>query len=221
MTLGEVLQQLEVLGSDKVREHNSKFGFVGNQFGVKMGDIRAIAKAIKTDHELGLALWKSGNLDARFVGTLILKPKLLTADEVEQLVDDATFSHLADWLNTNVIKLHPEKENLRIRWMQSTEEMRSRAGWSLTTERVIKNPDGMDLKGLLDRIELEMATAPRNAQWTMNYCLAEIGIRYPEHRERAIAIGERLGIFRDYPTSKGCTSPFAPIWIAEMVSRQG
>jgi len=33
--------------------------------------------------------------------------------------------------------------------------------------------------------------------------------------------GESLGIYRDYPVSKGCTSPFAPIWINEMVSRQG
>ena len=40
-------------------------------------------------------------------------------------------------------------------------------------------------------------------------------------RKRAIAIGERLGIYRDYPVSKGCTSPFAPIWIQEMVRRQG
>ena len=34
-------------------------------------------------------------------------------------------------------------------------------------------------------------------------------------------IGEKLGIYRDYPVSKGCTSPFAPIWINEMVRRQG
>jgi 3-methyladenine DNA glycosylase AlkD len=55
----------------------------------------------------------------------------------------------------------------------------------------------------------------------MNNCLAVIGIHFPEHRERAIAIGERLEVFRDYPIPKGCTSPFAPIWIAEMVNRQG
>ncbi len=36
-----------------------------------------------------------------------------------------------------------------------------------------------------------------------------------------LAIGETLGIYRDYPVSKGCTSPFAPIWINAMVSRQG
>jgi len=29
------------------------------------------------------------------------------------------------------------------------------------------------------------------------------------------------GAAGDYPVSKGCTSPFAPIWNAEMVRRQG
>jgi hypothetical protein len=38
---------------------------------------------------------------------------------------------------------------------------------------------------------------------------------------RKHAIGKTLGIYRDYPVSKGCTSPFAPIWINAMVSRQG
>jgi 3-methyladenine DNA glycosylase AlkD len=62
--------------------------------------------------------------------------------------------------------------------------------------------------------------AAPEVQWTMNFCLAGIGIHFPKHRKRAIAIGETLGIYRDYPVSKGCTSPFAPIWINEMVSRQ-
>jgi 3-methyladenine DNA glycosylase AlkD len=121
---------------------------------------------------------------------------------------------------TNVIRQHPSKESLRRRWMESTHPMLARAGWSLTTERVIKNPEGLDLAALLDRIDREMAGAPAAAQWTMNYCLAEIGIRFAEHRGRAIEIGERLGLYRDYPVSRGCTSPFAPIWIGEMVSRQ-
>lgn len=55
----------------------------------------------------------------------------------------------------------------------------------------------------------------------MNAALASIGIHHPKHRKRALAIGEALGVYRDYPTSKGCTSPFAPTWIGEMVKRQG
>ena len=66
-----------------------------------------------------------------------------------------------------------------------------------------------------------MPAAPAPTQWTMNSCLANIGIHHPALRKRALAIGERLGIYRDYPVSTGCTSPFAPIWINEMVRRQG
>ena len=74
---------------------------------------------------------------------------------------------------------------------------------------------------LLDRIEAEMNGASAEVQWTMNFCLAGIGIHFPKHRKRAIAIGDKLGIYHDFPVSKGCTSPFAPIWIKEMVRRQG
>jgi hypothetical protein len=54
----------------------------------------------------------------------------------------------------------------------------------------------------------------------MNDCLAAIGIHFPKHRERAIAIGEKLGFYRDDSVSKGCTSRFARIWInATMAAR--
>ena len=66
-----------------------------------------------------------------------------------------------------------------------------------------------------------MVKAHPKAQWTMNIALVTIGIHFPKHRKRALAIGEALGVFSDFPTSKGCTSPFAPIWINEMVKRQG
>lgn len=42
-----------------------------------------------------------------------------------------------------------------------------------------------------------------------------------EHRARTIDIGERLEVLKDYPTPPNCTSPFAPVWITEMVRRQG
>jgi 3-methyladenine DNA glycosylase AlkD len=65
-----------------------------------------------------------------------------------------------------------------------------------------------------------MADAPDRLQWAMNSCLAQIGITHPAHRARAIAIGERLRVLEDYPTPPNCTSPYAPVWIAEMVRRQ-
>jgi len=67
MTLKEVLNQLEALSNDKVRAHNIKWGARNNQFGVKSGDIRALAKKIKTNHQLALELWDTENIDARLL----------------------------------------------------------------------------------------------------------------------------------------------------------
>jgi 3-methyladenine DNA glycosylase AlkD len=221
ITVKDALKQLEALGNEKVRAHNTKYGAGDNQFGVKLGDIRALAKKIESNHELGKALWKTGNIDAQFLATLIIKPKDLSADEMDRMVRSATFAQVADWLNSYVVKDHSEKEALRQKWMSDDDPWAGRAGWSLTSDRIAKTPEGLDLPALLDRIESEMGSAAPEVQWTMNFCLAGIGIHFPKHRKRALAIGEKLGIYRDYPVSKGCTSPFAPIWINEMVRRQG
>jgi len=218
--LEETLAQLAALGDEKVRKHNTKAGAGDNQYGVKRGDVRKLAKKIKTDHELALALWETGNIDARFLAILIMKPKALSADDVDRLVRSLTFVEVADWFSSYVTKKHPDKEALREAWMKDEHPMAARAGWTLTAERVAKDADGLDLKALLDRIEAELADAAAEEQWTMNACLAEIGIHHAKHRKRALAIGEALGVYRDYPTSKGCTSPFAPLWINAMVARQ-
>ncbi len=221
MSLEETLKELESLGDPAVRAQNIKGGAGDNQFGVKRGDLRVLANKIKINHDLALALWKTGNIDAQFLAALIIDVRLLSADEMERLVKSVTYAWVTDWLHSYVLKQHPDKETLRQKWMKTDHKWAARAGWQLTAGRVAKSPEGLDLDALLDRIEKEMASAAPEVQWTMNACLAEIGIHFPKHRKRAIAIGEKLGIYRDYPCSKGCTSPFAPIWINEMVKRQG
>ena len=221
MTVKEALKQLKALGNEKVRAYNAKSGAGDNQFGVSLGDIRVVAKKIKSDHPLALSLWETGNVEAQFLATLLIQPKKLSADEMDRMVRSVAFARVADWLNAYVVRQHPDKETLRQKWMAADDRWAARAGWGLTAERVAKSPDGLALPALLDRIESELAGADPEVQWTMNMTLAEIGIHVPKHRKRAIAIGETIGLYRDWPVSKGCTPPFAPIWINFMVSRQG
>jgi 3-methyladenine DNA glycosylase AlkD len=136
---------------------------------VKLGDIRSLAKAIKTNRQQALALWET------------------------------------------------ENETLQEMWMKQEDPMTESAGWSLTVDRVAKRLEGLKLTVLQESIEMEIANAAPETQWTMNMALAQIGTCFPALREKAIAIGEQLGIYRNYPVSKGCTSPFAPVWINEMV----
>ncbi|HHW10844.1 MAG TPA: DNA alkylation repair protein [Firmicutes bacterium] len=219
-TLEEILRRLESMGNEKVRAQNRRNGAGDNQYGVKLGDIRKLAAEYKNEEGLASALWDTGNLEARLLAILLMKPKKLSREELDAMVRSSGCAQVADWLIAYVVKRHGEKEALRREWMHDADPWAARAGWSLTQERIEKDPAGLDLPALLDRIEAEMGGAAPQVQWTMNFCLAAIGINFPELRERAIAIGEKLGLYRDYPVSKGCVSPYAPIWIKEMVSRQ-
>lgn len=221
MTVKEIFAQLKALSNEKMVALNIKNGATtGTQFGVKLGDIRNIAKKIKTNHKLALELWQTKNIDARLLAILILKPKELSVKELDSMVRSLDFPQVSDWFNAYILKEHPKKELLREEWMNSDNIWAARSGWSLTAGKVAKDAAGLNLEKLLDTLESKMPESAPEVQWTMNTVLAYIGIYHPKHRNRAIKIAEKLGIYRDYPVSKGCTSPFAPIWINEMVRRQ-
>ena len=150
MNLKEILKQLEALGNERTRAHYTKQGAVGNQFGVKLGDIRKLAKKIGINQELALALWQTENIDARFLAILLIDLKALTVEQVDHMVRSIGFVRVADWFNSYVINRFPDKETLRKQWLNDDHPMAARSGWSLTAERVAKQPDGLDIQTIFE-----------------------------------------------------------------------
>jgi 3-methyladenine DNA glycosylase AlkD len=216
-TVDELLAELAALDDPRARAVNERHG---DDHGVNLGQLRAIAKRLRTQQDLARGLWATGDTAARLLALLICRPKAFEQDELDAMLREARRPKVHDWLVTYVVKKNPHAEALRVAWTADPDPVVASAGWALTTERVAKDPDGLDLAGLLDVIEAQMKDAPERLQWAMNHCLAQIGIEHPEHRARAIDIGERLRVLEDYPTPPNCTSPFAPVWITEMVRRR-
>ena len=215
-TVAEVMAELAALEDPKARAVNEKHG---DDHGVNLGKLRAVAKRLKTQQELSLELWATGDTAARLLALLICRPKAFSRDQLDTMLREARRPKVQDWLVNYVVKKSPHAEDLRATWFADPDPVVASAGWALTTERVAKKPEGLDLDGLLDTVEAEMKGAEERLQWAMNHCLAQLGIEHPELRARAIDIGERLEVLKDYPTPPNCTSPFAPTWINEMVRR--
>jgi 3-methyladenine DNA glycosylase AlkD len=215
--VAEVMAELAALEDPKARKVNENHG---DDHGVNLGKLRALAKRLKTQQELARRLWETDDTAARLLAILICRPKAFERNELDVMVREARTPKVHDWLVNYVVKKNPHSEELRMAWSADPDPVVASAGWALTTERVAKKPEGLDLAGLLDVIDAAMRAAPDRLQWAMNHCLAQIGIEHAEHRARAIDIGERLEVLKDYPTPPNCTSPFAPIWISEMVRRQ-
>ena len=216
-TVAEMMAELADLADPRILEVNLRHG---DDHAVNLTKLRAVAKRLKTQQPLAVELWDTGDTAARLLAILICRPKTFELDELDSMLRVASAPKVQDWLVNYVVKQNPRVEELRLLWFADPDPIVASAGWALTSDRVVKRPEGLDLSGLLDTIEARMKTAPDRLQWAMNTCLAQIGIAHPEHRERAVAIGERLEVLKDYPTPPDCTSPFAPVWIAEMVRRQ-
>lgn len=216
-SVGDVMAELAALEDPKIRAVNERHG---DDHGVNLTKLRAVAKSLKTQHDLAGELWATGDTAARLVAILICRPKAFSASELDAMLRDARVPKVHGWLVSYVVKKSPHVEELRVAWFADSDPVVASAGWALTSDRVAKDSGDLDLPELLDLIEARMKDAPDRLQWAMNECLANIGIHHPELRARAIGIGERLEVLKDYPTPPNCTSPYAPIWINEIVRRQ-
>ena len=216
-TVDEIRSALRALEDPKARAVNERHG---DAHGVNLSKLRAVAKSAGMSTELARSLWATGEVAAQLVALLVAKPRELPADEIDAMLRSTRSAKAHDWLVNYIAKKSPLAEELRLRWMDDPDADARAAGWSLTSMRVQKRPEGLDLDALLDRIERELRDAPAREQWAMNETLAHIGIHHPALRDRAIEIGERLQVLADYPVPPNCTSPFAPAWINEMVRRQ-
>lgn len=217
VTAAGVMADLAELEDPRIREVNARHG---DEHGVNLTKLRAVAKPLRGQVDLARELWSTEDAAARLTALLILRPKDLQRDELDTMLRQARLPKVQDWLVNYLVKKSRHAEELRQTWFTDPDPLVASAGWALTSEKVVKDSDGLDLAGLLDLIEAQMKHAPDRLQWAMNTCLGHIGIHHPEHRERAIDIGERLQVLKDYPTPPGCVSPYVPLWVNEMVNRQ-
>ncbi|RRD05454.1 DNA alkylation repair protein [Arachnia propionica] len=215
--LPDVLAELESLADPKALAVNRRHG---DAHSVNLTKVRGIAKQLGAQPELARALWATRQPNARLVALLVARPKQFTVAELDRWLREAATNKETDWFVSYLAAKSRHAEELRTRWLADPEPRIAAAGWALTTDRVVKNPEGLDLAALLDVIEAEMKDAPERLQWAMNTCLGNIGIEHESYRERVLEIGERLEVLKNHPTSGGCISPYVPVWVPEVVQRR-
>jgi len=220
-TYEEIMGTLKSLGTEARRKINHKNGAGGNQFGVGLVQLRALAKEIKTDHPLALRLWETGNVDAMLLASMIMDVSKLTPTLAEKMVTPLSYPPLIDEFTYSLLISFPFSNALMQKWIHSPTASLGRAGWDLLIDRILSNkPLSLSIDSILVLIESEIKDAVKPKQEVMNQCLCEIGIHLREYTERCIAIGVKFGRLDDRPVPKGCTSSYAPEWIAAGIKQQ-
>lgn len=185
-----------------------------------------MAKSTGKNHALAQDLWATNRMNYCLLAVLIMDPQKIDTGCLATLVGDIEKlpepeqEKLSEWLLANQLMNIKNIGDAIEPWGVEKSLVKQRMYWSYQARKMRKDKQvSGKADQLLAVLEKEMAASPPSVQWTMNWCAAEIGILDEAQRERCIALGERLGLYKDYPVSKGCTSPYLPIWINAVVGK--
>lgn len=219
MTAEEVFQQLESLGSEQTRKTYRRHGVLGEMYGVSYANLGALAKKLKRNHPLALALWQSGNHDARMLATMIADPAQLDGKILDTWVADLDSAPLTDAF-AKIADDAPDGTKKSAKWRKSKEEWVSSAGWFITAQQA-GNPAVADdsLAALLPIIEATIHKAKNRTRYAMNTALISIGLR-PGLRQQAIATARAIGKVEVDHGQTSCKTPDAESYILKTVEHR-
>lgn len=188
--------------------------------GNNLGNIKKVAKEIKSNHALAEELWKTKEFQLQMLATLIMDKKVLDQKYMDHLLasigqHDLDKKHqLLDWLFANQLMKSSKTKNLLNTWQHHKEEDFRRLYWYYQARLRWTGKNPLDnSKYLTDQLKKNMSTETPSVQWMMNFTAGWIGVYEPDFRTELSDLGEQLGLYKDEVVAKGCTPSYLPEFI--------
>lgn len=194
MSLAEAMAALEAAGAEQTRRTYARHGVTLPMFGVSFAALKVLAKRIRVDHELALALWDSGNFDARNLAVKVVDPARMSARELDCWARDPTARMCSSYVAW-VAAEGPHARDCAPRWLASADESQRSMGWKLVGALATLDQGLADdwFAGHLAAIERGIQAAPNAEREAMNHALIAIGCRNPALHQAAGAAAKRIG----------------------------
>ena len=189
------LAMLKAKATKRTRDGMARYGLPSdNALGVSVGDIQKIAKQIGRDHDLALALWKTGVYEARMLTSFIDDPALVTPKQMDAWCDDFDNWGIVDTVCFKLFDQTPHAFAKAKAWVARKDEFGRRAGFVLYACLAGHDKTTGD-KPFLDALrEIERgATDERNfVKKGVLWALRRVGGRSAALRKAAKALCARL-----------------------------
>lgn len=223
-TLGEVMLELERLGTEQTRRTFARHGApVDQMFGVKVGDLKTILKKIKGRQELALELYDTGNSDAMYLAGLVANGALMTKKQLESWARRASWSMISEYTVPWVASESPFAAELAQKWIDAKQPSVVSSGWMTWSAIVATRPDEeLDLKvlqKLLDRVTLEIHDSNNRVRSAMNGFVISVGGYVLPLQKKAREAAKKIGKVEVDVGDTACKVPLALEYIDKMIAR--
>jgi 3-methyladenine DNA glycosylase AlkD len=196
-----VLASLKRLSNARIREEmEPRYGIVTQDaFGVRMSEMQRVAKQLGRNHALALALWETGNYEARTVAAFVAEPERVTPALMDRWCRDFDNWGICDTVCFKLFDRVPHAFGRVAAWAKRKDEFQKRAAFALLACLALHDEQADDkaFTKLLPLIEAA-ATDERNfVKKGVSWALRAIGVRNSALKSAATVLARRMAASED------------------------
>ncbi|MGB9937497.1 MAG: DNA alkylation repair protein [Methanobacterium sp.] len=213
MNFDDIILELELLSNPEDVEGRARFGIKSKKaYGVRMPEIRRIAKKAGKNHELAQELWDYGYNETQIMASLVEDPKRVTEEQMEKWALQFDTWDVCDQCCMNLFRKTPFAYKKVQEWSNRKEEFVKRAAFTLIATLAVhdKKADNRTFQNLFPIIIRESVDNRNFVKKAVNWALRQIGKRNKNLNEKAILVAEQINEL-DFKSSK---------WIAKDAIRE-
>jgi len=223
-TVDQVMMMLQKKGDAQTQKTFARHGAPAGTFGVKIGDLKTVAKKIKGNQSLACALYETGNADAMYLAGIVADGAQMSKKQLDSWAKSATWHMLSEYTVPGVATESLYAHELAMKWISSKKESIASSGWSTYVGIIaIKPDDELDLteiEGLLKDIVNQIHAAPNHVRYTMNGFVIAVGAYVRPLVKQAKQAAKTIGVVSVDMGDTACKVPLASAYI-EKIEKAG
>jgi 3-methyladenine DNA glycosylase AlkD len=200
----ESLAWLERRGTRRNREGMARYAITAPKvFGVSVAMIRQLGKQLGRDHDLALALWKTGWYEARMLTAFVAEPNRVTPAQMDRWARDFDNWAICDTLCFHLFDRTPHAWKKVEQWSRRREEFVKRAAFALLASLALHDKNAPDAPFARSLRLVEKASADdRNfVKKAVSWALRAVGRRSRALNTPAVDLARRLAV-SDEPAAR-------------------
>lgn len=192
MEFNQIIQEFEELSDVDFAQNMKKFGInYVKSYGLRLPQIRKIAKQCGKNHELALKLWNYGYHETYLLATLVEEPEKVDSIQLNEWVNSFYSWDLVDQACINLLRFIPEAIDNIFVWSNSDEEFVKRTAFSLIAVLAVHNNDA-NFDEYFEIIK-EGSKDNRNfVKKSVNWALRQIGKSSAENNRKALKLAYEI-----------------------------
>ena len=220
MNVSQVMSELKKKGTPQTVKIFTRHGAPENMFGVKVADLKPIAKKIKGNQKLACELYATGNSDAMYLAGLVADGSQMTKRELNQWARDASWYMISEYTVPWVTCDSDHARDLAVKWINAKKERVAACGWAtysaLLSVRDDAELDLAEIKGFLKQIEKAIPDAANRVRYTMNGFVISVGTYVKPLLKQAKSTAKKIGAVDVQMGETACKVPLATDYIAKI-----